>query len=52
MCRKQLYYSQDPAVVLLSYMYISEAELKNIITIIEGVRYQTPREMIESLLIR
>lgn len=52
MCKKQLYYSQDPAVVLLSYMYISEAELKNIITIIEGVRYQSPKDMIESLLIR
>lgn len=52
MCRKQLYYSQDPAVVLLSYMYLSEAELKNIITVIEGVRYQSPKDMIESLLIR
>lgn len=52
MCRKQLYYSKDPAVVLLSYMYVSEAELNNIVTIIEGVRYQSPKELIESLLIR
>ncbi|MBE6823782.1 MAG: hypothetical protein E7513_00385 [Ruminococcaceae bacterium] len=51
MCRRMLYYSTDPAVVLLSYMYVSEAELKNIITIIEGVRYNSSRERIESLLI-
>ena len=51
MCRKMLYYSSDPAVVLLSYMYISEAELKNIITIIEGVRYNLSESQIESLLI-
>lgn len=52
MCKKQLYYSQDPAVVLLSYMYVSEAELKNIVTIIEGVRYNCSKELIESLLIK
>ncbi len=51
-CKKNLYYSSDPAVVLLSYMYVSEAELKNIITIIEGVRYNSDKELIESLLIR
>lgn len=51
MCKKHLYYSSDPAVVLLSYMYVSEAELKNIITIIEGVRYNSKKEIIESLLI-
>ena len=51
MCRRMLYYSSDPAVVLLSYMYISEAELKNIITIIEGVRYNLSESQIESLLI-
>lgn len=51
MCKKQLYYSSDPAVVLLSYMYVSEAQLKNIVTIIEGVRYQSPKELIESLVI-
>lgn len=51
MCRKNLYYSMDPAVVLLSYMYVSEAELKNIITIIEGVRYSSSPDRIKSLLI-
>ncbi len=51
MCKKNLYYSMDPAVVLLSYMYVSEAELKNIITIIEGVRYNVSAERISSLLI-
>ena len=51
MCKKNLYYSTDPAVVLLSYMYVSEAELKNIITIIEGVRYNSSVDRIKSLLI-
>lgn len=51
MCRRMLYYSNDPAVVLLAYMYVNEAELKNIIAIIEGVRYQSSREHIQSLLI-
>lgn len=50
-CKKNLYYSMDPAVVLLSYMYVSEAELKNIITIIEGVRYSSSPDRIKSLLI-
>lgn len=51
MCKKNLYYSTNPAVVLLSYLYVSEAELKNIITIIEGVRYEMPSDRIKSLLI-
>lgn len=51
MCKRMLYYSTDPAVVLLAYMYVNEAELKNIITIIEGVRYNCSKERIESLLI-
>lgn len=51
MCRRMMYYSTDPAVVLLSYMYVSEAELKNIITIIEGVRYSCSAEQIEEMLI-
>ncbi len=51
MCKRLLYYSSDPAVVLLSYMYVSEAELKNIITIVEGVRYNCSPEQIDSMLI-
>lgn len=51
MCRKKLYFSQSPAVVLLSYMYVSETELQNIITIIEGVRYNCSAEHILGLLI-
>lgn len=51
MCRRMLYYSTDPAVILLAYMYVSEAELKNVVTIIEGVRYNCPAEQIESMLV-
>ncbi len=50
-CKRMLYYSTDPAVVLLSYVFICEIELKNIFTIIEGVRYKCSKERIESLLI-
>lgn len=50
-CRNNLYYSMEPAVVLLSYMYVSEVELKNIITIIEGVRYNSSADRIKQLLI-
>ncbi|MBR2714809.1 MAG: V-type ATPase subunit [Ruminococcus sp.] len=49
--KRLMYYSTDPAVVLLSYMYVSETELKNIITIIEGVRYSCTPQQIETLLI-
>lgn len=51
MCRKNLYFSSNPAIVMLSYMYVTETELSNIIKIIEGIRYNSTQEHISSLLI-
>ena len=51
-CRRELYYSSNPEIVLLAYYIVSDTELKNIITIIEGVRYSMDTVNIEQMLIR
>lgn len=48
--RHFLHYSVHPSVVLLSYMFVSEAEVDDIINIIEGIRYGLPPEQIRRLL--
>ena len=50
-CRHELYFSTNPEVVLLAYYIVSETELKNIITVIEGVRYSMTPESIKAMLI-
>ena len=50
-CRHELYFSTEPQVVLLAYYIVSETELKSIITIIEGIRYQLEPESIRAMLI-
>ena len=50
-CRHELYFSTDPEVVLLAYYIVSETELKNIITTIEGVRYSMSPQSIREMLI-
>ena len=35
-----MHFSNNPSVVMLSYMFISEIELMNVISLIEGVRYK------------
>ena len=50
-CRHELYFSTDPEIVLLSYYIVSETELKNIITVIEGVRYSMEPKSIAQMLI-
>ena len=50
-CRHELYFSTDPEVVLLAYYIVSETELKNIVTIIEGVRYSMAPKDIRDMLI-
>lgn len=49
--RHYMRFSTNPSVVLMSFMNISETELTEIVTIIEGVRYGLPPEEIESLII-
>ena len=49
--KKKLRYSVYPAVVMLSYIFLSQNELTNIIHIIEGTRYDIPSEEIRKMLI-
>lgn len=51
LCRHNLYFSQDPEVVLLAYYILSDVELSNVICIIEGVRYSLDANDIKELLI-
>ena len=51
LCRHALYFSSSPEVVLLAYYIVCETELKNIITIIEGVRYALEPDSIHRMLI-
>lgn len=44
-------FSFDPEVVMFCYIFLLENEIKNIINIIEGVRYGLPRNEIVDLLI-
>jgi V/A-type H+-transporting ATPase subunit C len=49
--RKNLHRQGDKAGVALSYLYLKEMDIRNIIMIIEGVRYSVPAEKITSYLI-
>ena len=49
--RKHLLFSSDSDLVLLTYMTLMDIEIKNIIEIIEGVRYNIPSEQIKRMLI-
>ena len=49
--RHNIRYSTKPPVVMISYVFLTEIELANIINIIEGVRYKLPAEKIDELLI-
>lgn len=40
-----------PSVVMISYLFLSEIELRNIVTTIEGVRYNVPSDVVNKLLI-
>lgn len=51
LCRHYIDFSIHPAVVLISYFFLSETEMNNIITIIEGKRYQLAPQEIRKLLI-
>lgn len=51
LARKNMYFSNNPSVVMLSYMFVSETELMNVVTLIEGTRYKLDSKLIQSLLI-
>lgn len=50
-CRHFIRFSTHPSVVMLSYIYLTEIELSNITSVIEGIRYQIPTEDTKHLLI-
>lgn len=49
--RKNIHFSSNPVVVMLSYIFMEEIELSNVINIIEGVRYQISADKIKDILI-
>jgi V/A-type H+/Na+-transporting ATPase subunit C len=51
LCRHFIDFSIYPAVVLISYIFLSQTEISNIVTIIEGKRYGLEAEEIKKLLI-
>jgi V/A-type H+-transporting ATPase subunit C len=50
-CRHDIHFSTHPAVVMLSYTFIMQAELTDIITIAEGIHYKMSPDEITKLLI-
>lgn len=51
LAKKNLRFSTNPSVVMLSFMFASDTELMNVISLIEGVRYKVDIKTIKSLLI-
>ena len=49
-CRMSIHMSIDPSIVMLAYIFLMQIEISNLISIIEGVRYNLPRSEIEKLL--
>lgn len=49
--KKNIHFSNNPSVVMISFMLLSEIELMNVICMIEGIRYQTDPKTIQSLII-
>lgn len=48
---KHMYYTTSAPLIFSSYLYLQRIELENIISIIEGVRYQAESEDIAAMLI-
>lgn len=51
LAKKNIHFSNNPSVVMISFMFLSEIELMNVICMIEGIRYQTDPKTIQSLII-
>ena len=51
-CRHHLRLSPNPTIVMISYVYLREIELKNIINLIEATRYNIPADEKSRLLIK
>lgn len=51
MAKKNIHLSNNPSVVMISFMFLSEIELINVISLIEGIRYQLDPNIIKSMII-
>lgn len=51
LAKKHIHFSNNPTVVVVSFMFLSEIELMNVISLIEGIRYQIDPKTIRSLII-
>lgn len=51
LARKNMHFSNNPSVIMISYMFVSETELMNVISLIEGIRYKLDTKIIKSMLI-
>lgn len=49
-CQHDLHFSTHPSVVLIAYVFAREAEISDIITIVEGIRYKLEPSEIKKLL--
>lgn len=49
--KRNMHFSTFPLVVMLSYVFVMETEYKNIVSIIEGVRYNVDPSKIKSIVI-
>lgn len=49
-CRHNIHFSSHASVVMLSYIFVKQAEIADITTILEGIRYQLPSQKIANLL--
>ena len=52
LARKNMHFSNNPSVVMISYIFVAETELMNIVTLIEGTRYELDNKITQSLLIK
>ena len=51
LAKKNIHFSNNPSVVMISFVFLCETELMNVISLIEGIRYQLDTKIIQSLLI-
>ncbi|MBR1731552.1 MAG: V-type ATPase subunit [Ruminococcus sp.] len=52
LAKRYIHFSNNPSVVMVAFMFLSETELMNVISLIEGIRYQLDPKHIQSLIIR
>ncbi|HIR57821.1 MAG TPA: V-type ATPase subunit [Candidatus Gallacutalibacter pullicola] len=48
--RRNIHFSTHPPVVMLSYIFLLQAEMQDLISIIEGIRYRIPTDRISKIL--